>query len=614
MSPTKLPISRQELLHSFEKLEIQFSQALAEAKLQDADFESIRTTFQERLTGRLYEAQGKLPDNNPLTENIKGFISLIDKTNAAWDRKISNRNKGLEFRAGFNDSLLVFVYGKVKSCKSSLGNYMAWGNTDPKDIEKNKVPLSLLPKYFSHDNSGVIGGDAPKEAEHQLEFRVGATEATSTIQGFKLSGLTWVDSPGLHSVNKENGELAKEYVEHADLILYTMKSDAPGRASDLAEIKELVRKDKKTLLLLTGSDDVVEEWDEETEQPVRTIVMKDKGRCAKQRAHVRDELNKLHLPETSDIHIVSFSARYAQLNEDDPQALADSGMGELFSAIGGLINAEGIKLKQKVPMTNFRKFLEECTEDLKPYRQLIESFETPLGEIQKSIPRSVRQVIRVAQENIRNEIHHQFETLEKNRNSQENTQRSIKKMQEQLGKKLQGLIEDSLAQVFAEVMLDFRKTVINTYQTSSLVKLPEFSIETAEEEIPVGVGGGTRKRNGGLGSLIGAGLGFMLAGPIGMAAGAALGGAGGAMTGSDIAVETRTIEILLGDNLQVIKQSAMTACINGLEETINTQAEALLTTLINDAQRLIGDLASEIETIEKSLQNMISETKNLSHI
>ncbi len=610
-----MPICRQELLHSFEKLETQFSQALTEAKLQDDEFESIRTTFQQRLTDRLHEARGKLPSNNPLTENIKGFISLIGKTNETWDRKISSRNKGLEFRAGFNDSLLIFVYGKVKSCKSSLGNYMAWGNTDPKDIEKTKIPAFLLPKYFSHDNSGVIGGDAPKEAEQQLEFRVGATEATSTIQGFKLSGLTWVDSPGLHSVNKENGQLAKEYVDHADLILYTMKSDAPGRASDLAEIKELVRKDKKILLLLTGSDDVVEEWDEETEKPVRTIVMKDKERCAKQQAHVREELNKLDLSETSNIHIVSFSARYAQLNEEDAQALTDSGMGELFGTIGGLINAEGVRLKQQVPMTNFRKFLEDCTEDLKPYRQLIQNFETPMGEIQKNIPRAVKQVIRVAQENIRNEIHHQFETLEKNRNNRESTQRSIKKMQEQLGKKLQSLIEDSLAQVFAEVMLDLRKSVINTYQTSSLVKLPEFAIETAEEEIPVSVSGGTRKRNGGLGSLIGAGLGFMLAGPIGMAAGAALGGAGGAMTGSDTAVETRTIEIPLGDNLQAIKQSAMNACMDGLEETINAQAETLLTTLINDAQRLIGDLVSEIATIEMSLQNLIDETqKRLNYI
>lgn len=603
-----MPSCRQDLLQSFENLEVQFRWAQTEARLQDEDFESIRTMFQQRLTGRLHEARGKLPDNNPLTENIKGFISLIGKTNEAWNRKISSRNRGLEFRTGFNDSLLVFVYGKVKSCKSSLGNYMAWGNTDPKEIEKSIVPASLLPKYFSHDTSGVRGGDAPNEAEQHREFRVGATEATSTIQGFKLSGLTWVDSPGLHSINKENGKLAKEYVDHADLILYTMKSDAPGRASDLAEIKELVRKDKKTLLLLTGSDDVVEEWDEEAEQPVRTVIMKDKERCAKQHAYVRDELNKLNLPETRHIQIVSISARYAQLHEDDAQAFTDSGMGELFSTIDGLISAEGVRLKQQVPMTNFRKFLEDSMEDLTPYRQLIQNLETPVGEIQRSIPRAVRQVIFAAQEKMRNEINHQFDVLEKDRNDRESTQRSIKRMQEKLGKKLESLIEDGLAQIFTDVMQDFRNSIIRTYQTSELVKLPEFAIETAEEEIPVGVRGGTRKRNGGLGSLIGAAVGSLF-GPIGTAIGAAVGGAGGAMTGRDAAEETRTIEITLGDNLQAIKQSAMNVCINGLEETINAQAEALLTALVNDAQRLIEDLGNEVASVEQSLQNLVDETQ-----
>ena len=88
------------------------------------------------------------------------------------------------------------------------------------------------PTYFSGQKTEVKGGDAAKEAETKKEFRVGATEATSSIQGFSLDGLTWIDSPGLHSINQENGDLAKDYVEHADLILYTMKSDSPGRRAD----------------------------------------------------------------------------------------------------------------------------------------------------------------------------------------------------------------------------------------------------------------------------------------------------------------------------------------------------------------------------------------------
>ena len=74
-------------------------------------------------------------------------------------------------------------------------------------------------------------------------------------------------------------QLARDYVEHADLILYTMKSDAPGRETDLAEIRELFHKDKKTVLLLTGSD-TTEEDEDENEQIIQVLVMKDTDTCA----------------------------------------------------------------------------------------------------------------------------------------------------------------------------------------------------------------------------------------------------------------------------------------------------------------------------------------------
>ena len=89
------------------------------------------------------------------------------------------------------------------------------------------------------------------------------------------------DSPGLHSLKEENGNLAREYLDHADLILYTMKSDAPGRASDLAEIRDLIHKDKRTLLLLTGSDDIEEDIND-SGNLIQCIVMKDAARRAKQ--------------------------------------------------------------------------------------------------------------------------------------------------------------------------------------------------------------------------------------------------------------------------------------------------------------------------------------------
>ncbi|PQJ96335.1 hypothetical protein [Chromatium okenii] len=39
--------------------------------------------------------------------------------------------RNTEFRENFGDSLLVYVYGKVKAGKSSIGNYVAYGHGDP---------------------------------------------------------------------------------------------------------------------------------------------------------------------------------------------------------------------------------------------------------------------------------------------------------------------------------------------------------------------------------------------------------------------------------------------------------------------------------------------------
>ncbi|MCP5972895.1 dynamin family protein, partial [Klebsiella pneumoniae] len=74
------------------------------------------------------------------------------------------------------------------------------------------------------------------------------------IQGFKLPGFTWVDSPGLHSTNTANGDLARKYVDQADLILYTMNSQAPGRQSDMSEVSSLLNGKRSLMILLTGSD------------------------------------------------------------------------------------------------------------------------------------------------------------------------------------------------------------------------------------------------------------------------------------------------------------------------------------------------------------------------
>jgi predicted GTPase len=603
-------LSRKRLLESFESLQTQFDSSLATAKSYEQDFEDTRQKFMQRLSTHLADARKNLPDSNPLKPQVLGFIELMEKTKAEWNTKIAGREKGVKFRKGFEDSLLVFVNGKVKSGKSSLGNYMAWGHTDPDAESKRQVAPGLVPNYFSHEKTDVNGGDTENEALLRREFRVGATEATSSIQGFKLPGLTWVDSPGLHSVKVENEKLARDYVEHADLILYTLKSDSPGRESDLDEIKQLLGKEKKVLLLLTGSDDIEEDYDDEADCLVQTVVMKDTQRREKQRTYVRQALENIcSTDNVGNIEIVSFSARYAQLNADDSAAFSESGMGLLCETLHRIAQSDGVRIKQRTPLANMRTFLQSCHDGLRPYSDLVSSFKQPLEDLKHQSDKKLNTHIRSGQAELNAHIDAFFDHLSSLRNDELQVGRELTAFQESLSEKYKKVASDKLGQIFEDIMVGFQSAVKRAYSSSDLVKLPEFKLEKVEEQITI-VQSGTKKRNSLFGMLAGGVAGFLLGGPAGAALGASLGGGAGGATGRSASVNYRSIELTVGDNLQEIRQQAIRSSEKMLEEQMRKSAGLLWSSMDRDIEQLLGKLRHEIADFESHLGRMLRATEN----
>ena len=163
-------VSRAQLLQTFEDLNKSFDRSLAGAKDKELQFESLRLGFIGNMSKHLQNAKVDLSDNHPLRPSLLAFIDSMDETRRSWNERIAGRDKGVKFREKFEDSLLVFVNGKVKSGKSSLGNYMAWGNTDPSDAMKRDVTAASAPVYFSEEKTNVKGGDADHEAETRREI------------------------------------------------------------------------------------------------------------------------------------------------------------------------------------------------------------------------------------------------------------------------------------------------------------------------------------------------------------------------------------------------------------------------------------------------------------
>lgn len=592
---------RAEFLNSFKGLQKKFDDSLKAAEEDETRFKNECQRFQSNVDKQLTTAKNKLAENNPLSKQLLAFSDVIKSTNKDWRNRIDKQDTGVRFREGFNDSLMVFVYGKVKSGKSSLGNYVAWGHTDPDTELKNQTPDNVQPIYFSGKRTDVKGGDALNEAEGNKEFRVGATEATSTIQGFKLPGLTWIDSPGLHSKNSENDQLARDYVQHSDLILYTMKSDSPGRATDLAEIAELYQSDKRFLLLITGSDDTEIGWDEDTQTMINKVVMKDEQRRKEQREYIRSELLKIDglKDNVNNIDIIAFSARYAQENQDSPEAFKDSGMSELFDILEEVSQSSGVKLKQQVPLKAFLSFLDNFKKDIEKYADFIDNFSTKFSSLDSEIGRKLLIETAEIKQEVSEVIRSSFRGVpDAHRDDGSKMNVYFDTLKNRVKNKQNALIAESIRNLLQEFSQGFDDNVLYVIDNSALYQLPEFAIETQKRKRVTRVIKGTRGRNSGLGSLIGAGAGFLVGGPAGAAVGSALGGLAGGATGRSASVEEGEFDVNVGDNLAEIEQNFIEITKQSIEDQMNSYKTNIFDSFLDELQFLVILLKNE--TIEMS--------------
>lgn len=609
-----------ELLNTFDCLGQEFQNSLQETQEQEQNFEAKLGDFQKNIKQHLIDAKESLPKSNPMSGPITNFANSLDDINNKWKDSLKKQDKGVKFRAGFNDSLLVFVFGKVKSGKSSLGNYIAWGNTDPTDDLKNNA--THQPKYFSAENTGFKRGDANKEAEHKREFKVGATETTSSIQGFSLPGLTWIDSPGLHSINEENGKLAKDYVEHSDLILYITKSDGPGRESDFEEITKLCKKGKKLLILITGSDQ--EEEDElESGELINQLVMKTEEVQKQQQDEIRKKLTKIFESQNQgkniaeDIEVVSISARYAQEHPNDIEKYKKSGMATFFEILGDIASKDSIKLKQKVPLQNFSNYLKSFDGDIEKFKNMITDFQKPVEQIKDGLPKKIFSATKNIQEQLASIIDDERNKLEEYRDEERLLQTEIEKSLNHIQHKHNELLRKAQEKILNDLLSNLTADMIKVVENSAFLQLPEFKNEHTKERIAVSINPGNRKRNSGIGGIIGGmvgGFAGALLGPAGIVAGVAIGssigGAGGYLSGNDASINHQDINVKTGDNFCEIMDKLLDTISSSVESQMQSFEDNTLAAALSEAEKLIQNIQQEIEELKQYFDKQQKQIQN----
>ncbi|EKT4471304.1 dynamin family protein [Pseudomonas sp. CJQ_7] len=582
-------VTRDELMQVFQQLQGQFSSKKQDLAQAQQRFDTLRTGFVTLLRQQTESMASAVSDNNPLKEGATQMARRLTDQFSVWEERAEVRAKGAEFRENYNDSLLVFVYGKVKSGKSSLGNYVAWGHSEP--TAQLKDHATLKPTYFSHDRTDVASGDKEGEAYSSKQFRVGATEATSSIQGFKLPGFTWVDSPGLHSTNSANGDLARKYVDQADLILYTMNSQAPGRQSDMSEVSSLLDGKRTLMILLTGSD-ITDEDEDDDGQLVTEVLMKSKETQQRQILEVTGNLVEMQHDAANHVTILPISTRFA---ERHPSNLQESGLGTLYQTLKALAQGPGVDLKLTTPLNNLRKAIAETCDDLSLIKELTETFDQQIQKQEQAVERELRTLSQKGVTEMRSFVNQLFNGHRTDDAQLQLRERLATVLGKLTGEAIKGIGESQ------------QNTLQRAFDTSRLGAIPAYREVTVEKEYTSGTRSSTKTAWGAGGAVLGGVIGFFVGGPAGAAAGASLGSAA-SMIGRGAEVIRAKHNVVVGDNLEEQRQVAIEQYANALPDYLTEQVRGIYEPLRDSMLEYCQILTIEMERLRQALITLETST------
>lgn len=374
-----------------------FVDTMLESKAQ---FENIKASFEQK-SDLLDDIINNFRQEIESILNVKILVEDEDMQrlyNGASDElvkmlkgvtnSIENIQKGMKFITDYEQSFNVVVFGKVKAGKSYLGNFIM-GNVIRDLGISSSYDKFERPKVEVYDRGNVSTREKLSEISEEGNegFRVDPNEATSAIQLFKLGGMTWFDTPGIGSVTWENEMLAKDYVDNADLIVYTSNSDAAGTRQDFTEMKALYEKGKTFLLLLTQSDAVEEDCDDDGEIVSVIVPKSDKDRMDTE-LYMCNTLRDIGIPSLSqgkEILTVSTKLALTALENHDEEMFQASNIGKLLDILKEITKNEGAALKRKTPGNRINATINDIIDKLGQSNSKLEEYRRSLLDKKQSL-------------------------------------------------------------------------------------------------------------------------------------------------------------------------------------------------------------------------------------
>jgi hypothetical protein len=614
---TQKTTNRNELLNVFAGIAGEFDQIKRQIERRESDLKvQLQKLDAARKTSPWRESP--LKAGHPLLDMAascqRGIDSLLDD----WIRSVENYERNTSFRKDFDDSLLIFVYGKVKAGKSSLGNYLAYGKSSPNvSVLESASPR---PEFFWRESTGTAETMSAELMSKNRCFGVDVVEATSSIQGFRLPGLTWVDSPGVHSVNTVNGQLTNDYVACADLIVFLSNSASPGRRSDMEEVRELLRKKKNLMVLITGSDVIEEDVDDSGELIERRLM---KARCDRddQIEFVGRELAALEpsaQSSLSQLKVHSISVRYAEDGspEEQAQRWQDSGMADFAADIGNIARSNGLSLKRQTPLKNLHAFCNKLIDSMEQLDQELVDIRTGLAAARHDLKLKIAHIL----SNFRKDFPSQIDKLA-DTYAMDNPgfSKACRDLFDRAFQRYASELCDSIGQSFEAVAVEAQAIGPHVGEIPSFsMRWEKIKYHSRRNESFGKAGGAGFGAWGGAeaGALLGSvvpGIGTLIGGLIGGALGAWAGSKAGGAAGEYFNT-TEEIEVELGDNRDEVSVGTRLQLLESAENRLKVLYEQLDKLCFLDISAWLKDFHSALENMRQSTLNHIQEIeKELIH-
>lgn len=547
----------------------------------DADFRAVsgkeealkhkKDALQETLRQALSVKFSKINQDNKLyqlSEQLKKSVLLsIDE----WDQKLEAASPMKALSEQYQDRVIFLVFGKVNAGKSSFCNFLT-----------SQFDASQI-KRFRFENGQVQYFD---EA-----FAEGVVETTVTIQGVELgNNLVLLDSPGLHSVNDENGDLTRRFTDSADAVLWLTPSSSPGQVQELNDLKLELEKKKPLQPIITRSDIMDEEYDEDNDDIIQTLKNKSQNVRQDQEEDVIKRVCGLDLsvPVKPAVSISVFAYKtYC----DSDSAFAEAGLDRLFGCLESIINeAKAYKVKKaEQQIINFldTDVLGSLNQHVKPQvNALIKDSQEVINDLRQ---RKTALSLEIANEVVIN-IPDIVERHAKSRNKEA--------MSQEINQLLEHTINDSLQKVLSEYVSQMQ-AVSCALSSDSLGEFEDITVDI--EQVKGGVAKSVSSSVGAAGgAATGAYVGSLIFPGVGTVIGGALGGLLGGTAASyagEYFVETETVKETVG----VSSERVINKTVSRINEVLPTLVEKVFEDVIasiQPTQRFAERIALEIELFE----------------